>query len=111
MAATSLSGQVSPVIRKLHAYRLPMLLLSVIILLLVSISVSRSLPVAALDPTSCRAVSWMNAVNVTAVANLIQKTGGISGAWDAGAISTLAIQSGDGYVEATVDSTDTQRMF
>src|SRR2546423_7414278 len=34
-----------------------------------------------------------------------------SSTWDAGAVSSLAIVSGDGYVQATVDALNTYRMF
>lgn len=85
--------------------------MSVIILLLFLLSVNRTTPVAALDPVSCRAVLWTDAVNVTVTGNAIQKTGGAAGAWDASAVSTMAIQSGGGYVEATVDATDAYRIF
>src|SRR5205823_12089136 len=39
------------------------------------------------------------------------KTGGTASTWDAGAVSTRAILSGDGYVQATVDALNTYRMF
>src|SRR6478672_6669513 len=62
-------------------------------------------------PPSCVPVSWTNTVNVTVTGNTIQKTGGAGSTWDAGAVSTQAIASGDGYVQATVDVTSTYRMF
>lgn len=62
-------------------------------------------------PSICEAVSWTNLVNVTATGNSLQKTSGGSGVWDAGAISTRAIQSGSGYVQATVDDTTTYKLF
>jgi hypothetical protein len=61
--------------------------------------------------SGCQAVTWTSPVNVTVTGNTIQKTGGSSGEWDAGAVSTVAIRSGDGYVQATVDATNTYRMF
>src|SRR5438093_1923358 len=61
-------------------------------------------------PLPCEAVSWVNTVGVTATGNTISKNGGAS-AWDAGASSSRAIQSGDGYVEVTVDVTNTYRMI
>jgi hypothetical protein len=48
---------------------------------------------------------------VTVSGNTIQKTGGAGSTWDAGAVSTMAILSGDGYVQASVDVTNTYRMF
>jgi hypothetical protein len=45
-------------------------------------------------------VVWTNAVGVTASGSDLTKTGGAG--WDAGASSTRAIQSGDGYMEVTV---------
>src|SRR5205823_4256020 len=62
-------------------------------------------------PPTCVPVTWTNAVNVTVTENSIQKTGGAGSTWDAGAVSTQAIVSGDGYVQATVDATGTYRMF
>ncbi|MFL5732520.1 MAG: hypothetical protein ACJ78Q_04905, partial [Chloroflexia bacterium] len=56
-------------------------------------------------------VTWMDTVNVTVTGNTIQKTGGSPSTWDAGAASTRALQSGDGYVQATVDSLSAYRMF
>ncbi len=64
-------------------------------------------------PIVCEQVQWTNKVNVTALdpGNTIQKTGGASATWDAGAISTRALLSADGYVQATVDVTGTYQMF
>jgi hypothetical protein len=60
-----------------------------------------------LDTTqSCQDVTWANVVNVTITGNTIQKTSTPT-AWDAGAVSTQGIQAGDGYVQATVDVTNT----
>jgi len=56
-------------------------------------------------------VAWTNLANVTATGNSIQKTGGAPATWDAAAVSNRAIQSGDGYVQATVDALNTYRMF
>ena len=72
---------------------------------------SASVPPVQPNSLSCQAVAWTNAVNVTGIGNTIQKTGGLPSTWDAGAISTLAIQSGDGSVQVTVDSLNTYRMF
>src|SRR5919197_1228593 len=49
-------------------------------------------------------------VKVTATGTNLSKNDGTS-AWDAGASSTRAIQSGNGYVEVTVDVTNTYRMI
>ena len=56
---------------------------------------------------------WTNLANVSVISpgNTIQKTGGAPATWDAGAVSTRAIASGDGYVQATFDVTNTYRMF
>ncbi len=61
--------------------------------------------------SGCEAVVWTNSANVTITGNTIQKTGGAPSTWDAGAVSTRAIQSGDGSVQATVDAINTYRMF
>ncbi len=57
-----------------------------------------------------QAVNWINLVNVSANGNTLQKT---SGGWDwnAGAASSQALASGDGYVEVVVDATNAYRMF
>ncbi len=54
-------------------------------------------------PGTLENVAWANRVNASVVApgNSLQKSSGTY-AWDAGASSTRAIASGDGYVEATV---------
>ncbi|MFL5732792.1 MAG: hypothetical protein ACJ78Q_06285, partial [Chloroflexia bacterium] len=62
-------------------------------------------------PPACLPVAWTNAANVTVTGNTIQKTGGAGSTWDAGAVSSQSIASGDGYVQATVDVTSTYRMF
>src|SRR5207249_1658845 len=54
---------------------------------------------------------WTDRQNVAVTGPGIQKVGGVDGQWDAGAVSAQTIQSGDGYVEVTVDSVDTYRMF
>ncbi|MBI3491894.1 MAG: hypothetical protein HY047_08955 [Acidobacteria bacterium] len=54
-------------------------------------------------------VAWTSLVNVTATGGSLQKTGGCNGCQDAGAISTQAIASGDGYVEFTVSELTTER--
>ncbi len=71
-------------------------------------------PTVVATPTanpSCEPVAWANPINVTATGNSIQKTGGADNSWNAGAASTRAIQSGDGYVQATVDDITSHRMF
>ena len=60
-------------------------------------------------PPPCLPVTWTNTANVTVTGNTIQKTGGAGSTWDAGAVSTQSIVSGDGYVQATVDVTSTYR--
>ncbi|HMA36917.1 MAG TPA: hypothetical protein VKY74_20855, partial [Chloroflexia bacterium] len=58
----------------------------------------------------CTAVSWTDLVGVTPSGNTIQRTA-LGASWDQGAISVQGIQSGDGYVEATADSTVGYKMF
>jgi probable HAF family extracellular repeat protein len=60
-------------------------------------------------PSNCTAVSWMNAVNVAITGNTLRKTGPTG--WNGGGVSTASIQSGDGYVEATVSSASDILMF
>lgn len=62
-------------------------------------------------PTSCQAVVWSNLVNVVATGNTIQKPSNALSGWNAGAVSSQRILSGDGYVQATVDALNTLRMF
>src|SRR5205823_2701517 len=56
-------------------------------------------------------VAWTNRVNITVTGNSIQKTSGTGSIWDAGAASTRAIQSGNGYVQASADDTTTYKLF
>lgn len=49
-------------------------------------------------------VVWGNKVNVTATGNTLEKTGGVSGAWDAGAFSDNSIASGDADLEFSIYS-------
>jgi YD repeat-containing protein len=55
-------------------------------------------------------VAWTNAGGVTASGNSLTKPGA-SGWGDAGAMSTKAVASGDGYVEFTASETNTYRML
>src|SRR5688572_6054365 len=55
------------------------------------------------------AVSWTNGVGAAASSTSLVKTS-TSGAWNAGAMSTKAIASGDGYVEFTAVETNKARM-
>ncbi len=48
-------------------------------------------------------VEWTDLVGVTAAGNTLQKLPGGEWVWDAGAVSTKAIASGDGWAEATVN--------
>lgn len=59
----------------------------------------------------CPAITWAKVVNVTATGNTIQKTGGVSYAWDAGAISTQEVAAGNLYAQSTADSIDYYTMF
>jgi hypothetical protein len=56
-------------------------------------------------------VSWMSAVNVTVNGGSMTKTSGCNGCQDAGAVSSQTIESGDGYVEFTVDEVASERAF
>jgi hypothetical protein len=56
-------------------------------------------------------VVWTNLYGVTASGNNLYKSNPASYYWDAGAVSTRAIASGDGYVEITPDNAGTYRMF
>jgi RHS repeat-associated protein len=60
-------------------------------------------PAPPTPPTTVEPVSWVNLVGVTAVqaGNSLNKPGGDG--WDAGASSSRAISSGDGYMEVVVD--------
>jgi RHS repeat-associated protein len=62
-------------------------------------------------PSGCQAVSWTSGVNVSISGNSIQKTN--SNNWDGGAVSSSgqSITSGNGYVQAKVDSTQYNVMF
>jgi subtilisin len=62
------------------------------------------------DPTSALNVQWKNVVNLTASGNSLTKPTNGNVAWDAGAVSTQAIASGDGYVELTASENNTNRM-
>jgi PKD repeat protein len=55
-------------------------------------------------------VSWTNAIGVFPDGNSLRKVSLGSG-WDAGAVSTKAIGSEDGYVEAVAQGADTSRIF
>jgi hypothetical protein len=54
-------------------------------------------------------VTWTSAVGVTVGPGSLSKPG--APGWDAGAISTKALVSGDGWAEFTVGETNTSRMF
>jgi hypothetical protein len=56
-------------------------------------------------------VKWTGASNVTITGNTIEKTSGINNVEDATAVSDRTIQSGEGYVQITVDATNTDRYF
>ena len=70
---------------------------------------SASASVTIAPAASTANVTWTSAVGVTASAGSLQKPG--APAWDAGAISTQRINSGDGYVQTTVAETNTYRLF
>jgi purple acid phosphatase-like protein len=54
-------------------------------------------------------ITWANMVNCSAVANSLQKTGGVDMADDAHATSAQAALSGDAYVEFTAQQADKER--
>jgi hypothetical protein len=62
------------------------------------------------DPTSGLNVQWKNVINLTASGNNLTKPTSGNVAWDAGAVSTKAIASGDGYMEFTASENNTNRM-
>jgi hypothetical protein len=64
----------------------------------------------AAPPASAVAVFWTAAVGVTVSGNSLTKTAA-TGWGNAGAVSTQAIASGDGYVEFTASETTTYRML
>jgi hypothetical protein len=53
------------------------------------------------------AVAWTGLVNVAVTDDVLQKTAGCDGCFDAGAVSTQQITAGDGYVEFTIAATNT----
>src|SRR5438874_9085656 len=53
-------------------------------------------------------VTWTNVVNASAAGNNLTQTGG--GLWEAGALSVQTINSGDGYMEFTVNSNSSNTM-
>jgi len=55
-------------------------------------------------------VVWTNLVNVTPSGNSITKTSGGDGAWNAGAVSSQTISSGDGYIEFSTNEIGTHKM-
>jgi hypothetical protein len=56
-------------------------------------------------------VQFTSPTNVTVTGNTIEKTQGVNGSADAGALSLRSIQSGDGYVQVTADATNKDRFF
>lgn len=59
---------------------------------------------------SAENVNWTNATNVNVSGNSLSKNGGTTD-WDAGAVSTQSLGSGDGYLEFTVGDATTDRMI
>ena len=53
------------------------------------------------------AVVWTGLVNVTVADDVLQKTSGCDGCFDAGAISSQQLTAGDGYIEFTIAATNT----
>jgi hypothetical protein len=66
---------------------------------------------AALATPGPQNIVWTRLVNVTAIGNSLQKTGGCDGCDDAGAVSQQQIASGDGHLELTVSETDKLRFI
>ena len=64
----------------------------------------------ATPPAGAQAVVWTSLVGATASGNSLTKTAA-TGWGNAGAVSTQAIASGDGYVEFTASETTTYRML
>ncbi len=62
------------------------------------------------SPSSAQNVIWTNPVGVSTSTNNLTKTGTTAG-FNAGASSTMAIASGDGYAEMTASETNTDRLF
>lgn len=56
---------------------------------------------------SSTTVVWTELVNAAVAADVLQKTSGCDGCFDAGAISTQQITSGDGYIEFVIAATNT----
>ncbi len=56
-------------------------------------------------------VEWTAVVGAVASGNTVAKGAGLPAAWDAGAVSTKAIGSGDGWVESVVEDVGTLRAF
>jgi len=54
-------------------------------------------------------ISWTSHFSVTPSGNSLTKAGDYG--WDAGAVSTKSISTGDGYAEFTASETNTNRMF
>jgi predicted amidohydrolase len=73
-------------------------------------SASTAIPVMVSNASSS-GVSWTSLVRVTASATSLRKTSGCDGCQDAGAVSVDTIASGNGYVELTVDQTNTHRVI
>jgi hypothetical protein len=63
------------------------------------------------QPRLGRPVRWVSLDDVTVTDNSIEKTGGNSIMFDAGAISDQYIMWGDGYVEVKADGTSAARQF
>jgi hypothetical protein len=61
--------------------------------------------------SGCQAVSWTVLQNVSVQGNSIYKVSGNQATWDAGASSIQTIDSGIGYVQATVDDTSSYKLF
>jgi hypothetical protein len=63
------------------------------------------------QPRLGRPVRWVSLDDVTVTDNSIEKTGGNSILWDAGAVSDQYLMWGDGYVEVKADATNANRQF
>src|SRR5206468_4216407 len=68
-------------------------------------------PTPTTSPLSLQPVRWTDLLNVTAMSNTLQKTGGCGGCEDAGAVSAQQIASGDAWMEFTASETNTLRVI
>ena len=63
------------------------------------------------DHLDTRNITWTNLINTTVSGTTLTKTAGVDGNWDAGAVSTQTLSSGDGYAEYVIPSVTQHVMF